>query len=94
MQACYVIITSTCILNFMQDIGADPRAGKGRGTNRLSCRWLGRARFSCHCCIFEAANNHLLVVSHCDFVILAFADGCNCLKGSECLKQQQHDNYF
>ena len=24
--------------------GADPGAGKGRGTNRLSCRWLGRAR--------------------------------------------------
>ena len=27
--------------------GADPGAGKGRGTNRLSCRWLERARFSC-----------------------------------------------
>ena len=23
--------------------GADPGVGKGRGTNRLSCRWLGRA---------------------------------------------------
>ena len=22
--------------------GADPGAGKGRGTNRLSCRWLGK----------------------------------------------------
>ena len=27
--------------------GADPGAGKGRGTNRLRCRWFGRARFSC-----------------------------------------------
>ena len=27
--------------------GADPGAGKGRDTNRLSCSWLGRARFSC-----------------------------------------------
>ena len=26
--------------------GADPGADKGRGTNRLSCRWLGRARLS------------------------------------------------
>ena len=23
------------------DAGADPGAGKGRGTNRPSCRWLG-----------------------------------------------------
>ena len=26
---------------------ADPAAGKGRGTNRLSGKWLGRPRFSC-----------------------------------------------
>ena len=26
--------------------GADPGTGKGRGTNRLSFRWLERARFS------------------------------------------------
>ena len=24
-------------------LGADPGAGKGRGTNKISCRWLGRA---------------------------------------------------
>ena len=30
----------------VSDTGADPGVGKGRGTNRLSCKWLGRARFS------------------------------------------------
>ena len=41
--------------------GVDPEPGKGRGTNRPSCRWFGKAscRFSsllASCCIFEAAN--------------------------------------
>ena len=27
--------------------GADPGPGKGRGTDRPSCRWLGRVRFCC-----------------------------------------------
>ena len=31
----------------MPGSGADPGTGKGRGTNRLSCRWLGKAKFSC-----------------------------------------------
>ena len=46
---------------------ADPGASKGRGTNRLSYRWLGRARLVLLlvAAFFEAANNHLLVVSHC-----------------------------
>ena len=42
--------------------GADPGAGKGRGTNRVSCRWLGEPDSLVQCCI---SNNHLLVVSHC-----------------------------
>ena len=41
--------------------GADPAAGKGRGTNKLSCKWLDS---SISCCIFETANDHLFVVSH------------------------------
>ena len=45
--------------------GAYPGVGKGRGTNRLSCKWLGRARFSSSVLHFEVANNHLLVESHC-----------------------------
>ena len=43
--------------------GADPGAGKGRGTNRLS-GW-GEPDSLFQCCIFEAANNHVLAVSHC-----------------------------
>ena len=42
--------------------GADPGAGKGRGTNRLSRKWLGDPDSLVS---FEAANNHLLEVSHC-----------------------------
>ena len=45
--------------------GADPGAGKGRGINRISCRLFERA---VQYCIFEAANNHLLVVSRCRFL--------------------------
>ena len=33
--------------------GANPGAGKGRGTNMiLSCRWLGRADSLVTCCMF------------------------------------------
>ena len=37
--------TSDVVFNFnyaRYKAGADPGAGKGRGTNRLSCRWLGK----------------------------------------------------
>ena len=57
----------------------DPAAGKGRDTNRLSCKWLGRPRFTCN---FEAAKNHLLEYLSVDFAILDFADGINVFKSS------------
>ena len=40
-----------CLYRFTSDSGADPRAGKGRGTNKLSCRWLGRVDSLVSCCI-------------------------------------------
>ena len=30
-----------CLSLWTMVAGADPGAGKGRGTNKLSCRWLG-----------------------------------------------------
>ena len=58
--------------------GAGPGAGKGRGTN---CRWLEKPDSLVSCCIFEAANNHFLVVSQLlIFAILAFEDGCEVFK--------------
>ena len=61
--------------------GADPRPGKGRGTNRTSCRWLGEPDSLVSCCIFEAANNTpFSSISLLIFTILAFADGCKVLK--------------
>ena len=75
--------------------GADPGAGKGRGTNRVSCRWLGRARFSA---FLKQQVTTYSSVSLLIFAILAFSDGCeafkSCFKGSKCLKQQQLGNYF
>ena len=39
--------------------GVDPGAGKGRGTNRLSCKGLGKARDPLvGCCVFAAVNHH------------------------------------
>ena len=73
--------------------GADPGVGKRRGTNRLNL--LGRARFSSLVLHFEAANNHLLAMSHCLFLpFCPFQMVVKSLKGSKCFKQLQHDNYF
>ena len=67
----------------------DPGAGKGKGTNRpgegykqANCRWLERARFSVQCCIFEVANDHLLLVSHYCFYHFGLSDGCEVIKSS------------
>ena len=77
--------------------GADPgAAGKGRGTNRPSCSDGWREPDSLvQCCIFEVANSHLLLVSHCCFCHFGlFQMVVKSLNGTECLIQQQHDNYF
>ena len=46
----------------------DPGDGKGRDTGVV---WLGGADSLVSCYIFEAANNYLLVVSHCRFLPLS-----------------------
>ena len=46
--------------------GGSRTDGKGRNTDVV---WLGGADSLVSCCIFEAANHHLLVVSHCRFLL-------------------------
>ena len=43
----FIECMQSCMCQLVPRPGADPgAAGKGRGTNRVSCRWLGRALFS------------------------------------------------
>ena len=49
----------------LHNSGADPGAGKGGAqTGQVVDGW-GEPDSLVNCCIFEAANNHLLVVSYC-----------------------------
>ena len=38
---------STRICTRYTIVEADPGAGRGRDTNRLTCRWVGKTRLSC-----------------------------------------------
>ena len=53
------------VQHWKYESGADPGAGKGRGTQVVG-GW-GEPDSLVQCYIFKAANYHLLVVSHCCF---------------------------
>ena len=77
---CNTYITSnlfTCIYiqGWIQEL-----ARKGRGTNRLSCRWVGRTDSLAGCFIFFSRTYSSLSVSLLIFAILGFTDSCEIFK--------------
>ena len=75
----------------MHATGADAGAGKGRDTNRLSCKWLGRPEFGetqillLVAAFLKRQKSTLLVVSQylfCHFGLFRWLQSLkSCLKG-------------